>query len=175
MPWAVAQRWVSRPQNIGDATTHGVEFDAKFQLDELIDGAPPLTLRSNLSVYGSRVSGVPGPYNRIDQQPRASANVGGDYRFRGLPLTVGGNVSWIPPYTVQDTALQSQSYDLTRVVDAYALWAIDKTTKLRLSLSNIVPRAYVTSNTIVGNGQSQMVVADGPTYRVVGLRLEMKL
>ncbi len=175
VPWAVVPRWVTRPQNIGDATTEGVEFDAKFQLDEVIAGAPPLTLRTNVSVYASNVSGVPGPYNRIDQQPRATANVGADYRFRGLPVTIGGNFNWIPPYTVQDTALQSQGYDLTRVVDAYALWAIDKTTKLRLSLSNVVPRNYITSNTIVGGGQSQTVVANGPTYRVVGLRLEMKL
>ncbi len=175
VPWAVTPRWVTRPQNIGDATTHGVEFDAKLQLDELIDGAPPLTVRTNVSVYGSHVTGVPGPYNRIDQQPRATANVGGDYRFHGLPLTVGGNFNWIPPYTVQDTALQSQGYDLTRVLDLYALWTVDKTSKLRLSVSNIVPRNYVTTNTIVGSGQSQTVVANGPTYRVVGLRFEMKL
>ncbi len=175
VPWAVAQRWVTRPQNTGDATTHGVAFDAKFQLDALMDGAPPLTLRTSLGVHGSSVSGVPGPYNRIDQQPRASANVGGDYKFRSLPLTMGGNFSWVPPYTVQDTAIQSQGYDLTRVIDAYGPWTIDKTTKIRLSLSNIVPRNCIPTNTIVGNGQSQLVTANGPTYRVVGLRLEMKL
>ncbi len=175
VPWAVVQRWVSRPQNIGDASTHGVEFDAKFQLDEIVAGAPPLTLRTNVSVYGSEVSGAPGPYNRIDQQPRATANLGGDYRFRSLPLTVGGNFSWVPPYTVQDSAIQSQGYDLTRIIDTYALWTVDRTTKLRLSVSNVVPRNYITTNNIVGNGQSQLVVANGPTYRVVGLRLEMKL
>ena len=175
VPWATVPRYVTRPRNIGDASTHGIEFDAKFQLDELVAGAPPLTLRTNVSVYGSNVSGVPGPYNRIDQQPRATANLGGDYRFRGWPLTVGGNFSWVPPYTVQETALQSQGFDLTRVLDAYVLWTIDKTTKVRLSLSNVVPRNYVTSNTIVGEGQSQMVVSNGPTYRVVGLRVEMKL
>ena len=175
VPWAASQRWVSRPQNIGDAITQGVEFDAKFRLAELIDGALPLTLRSNLSIYGSSVSGVPGPYNRVDQQPRASANLGGDYRFRGWPLTVGGNFNWIPPYTVQQTDIQSQSYELTRVVDAYALWTFNPSTKLRLSLSNVVPRNYVTASSIVAGGQAQTVVANGPTYRVVGLRLEMKL
>ena len=175
VPWAVVQRYVTRPQNIGDASTHGVEFDAKFQLDEWMDGAPPLTVRTNVSVYGSEVSGVPGPYNRIDQQPRATTNLGGDYKFRSLPLTAGANFSWVPAYTVQDTALQSQGYDTTRVIDTYALWTIDKTTKLRFSLSNVVPREYITTNTIVGGGQSQMVTATGPTYRVVGLRLEMKL
>jgi len=175
VPWAASQRWVSRPQNIGDAFTQGIEFNAKFRLDELMDSALPLTVRSNLSIYGSSVSGVPGPYNRVDQQPRASANLGGDYRFRGWPLTVGGNVNWIPPYSVQQTDIQSQSYELKRVVDAYALWAINPSTKLRLSLSNVVPRNYVTTSAIVSGGQAQTVVANGPTYRVVGLRLETKL
>ena len=175
VPWATSQRWVSRPQNIGDATTQGIEFDAKFRLDELMAGAVPLTVRSNLSIYGSSVSGVPGPDNRVDQQPRASANLGGDYRFRAWPLTVGGNFNWVPPYSVQQTAIQSQSYELKRVVDAYALWSINPSTKLRLSLSNFVPRNYVTASTIVASGQTQTVVANGPTYRVVGLRLEMKL
>lgn len=175
VPWATSPRWVSRPRNLGDATTQGVEFDAKFQLDELMDDAPAVTMRANASVYASKVDGVPGPYNRIDQQPRATANLGADWRIKGLPLTVGGNFSWVPPYTVQDTAIQSQTVDLARVIDAYALWAIDKTTKLRFSLSNLVPRNYVTTNTIAGNGQSQLVTSNGPTYRVVGLRLEMKL
>lgn len=175
VPWAVSQRWVSRPQNIGNAITQGIEFDAKFRLDELTDSAVPLTVRSNLSVYGSSVSGVPGPYNRVDQQPRASANLGGDYRMRDWPLTVGGNFNWVPPYTVQQTDLQSQSFEIKRVVDAYALWTINRSTKLRLSLGNIVPRNYVTSSTVVAGGQTQTVVSNGPTYRVVGLRLEMKL
>jgi iron complex outermembrane receptor protein len=175
VPWATTQRWVVRPQNIGNAVTRGVEFDAKFALDEVMDGAPPLTFRSNFSVYASHVSGVPGPYNRIDQQPRASANIGGDYRFRGLPLSVGANFNWIPPYSVQETDIQTQSYQLTRVVDGYLLWTINPWAKVRFSLSNIVPRNYVTTNSIVAGGQAQTVVANGPTYRLVGLRLEMKL
>jgi len=175
VPWAVDQRWVSRPQNIGDAISQGIELDAKFKLDELISGAAPITLRSNLSVYGSKVSGVPGPDNRIDQQPRASANLGSDYKLSGWPVTLGGNVNWIPPYTVQETDTQSQYVDLTRVVDGYVLWAVSPNTKFRLSLSNLVPRNYVTSSTILAGGQAQTVVSNGPTYRVVALRLEMKL
>ncbi len=175
VPWATTPRWVARPRNFGSAMTHGIEFDTKFQVDELVTGAPQLTVRSNVSVYGSHVSGVPGPYNRIDQQPRASANVGGDWRMKGLPLTVGANFNWIPPYSVQETDIQTQGYQLSRVVDAYVLWAIDRKTKLRLSLSNVVPRDYVTTNAIVAGGQAQTVVSDGPTYRVIGLRFEMKL
>ena len=89
----------------------GWELDAKFRLDELHEGALPLTVRSNLSLYSSSVSGVPGPNNRIDQQPRASANLGGEYRLRSLPLQLGGNLSWMPPYTVQQTETQRNSVE----------------------------------------------------------------
>ena len=104
-----------------------------------------------------------------------SANVGADYRLHGVPLTVGGNFSWVPPYSVQETDVQAQSYELTRVVDAYALWTIDKKTKLRLSLSNVVPRNYVTTNSIVAGGQAQTVVANGPdlSRRGVAVRDEV--
>jgi outer membrane receptor for ferrienterochelin and colicins len=175
VPWATTQRWVSRPQNIGDAFSQGIEMDAKCRLDELVEAAVPLTVRANLSVYGSSVSGVPGPYNRIDQQPRASANIGGEYRMRSAPLMVGANFNWIPPYTVQQTDIQSASFELTRVVDAFALWTFSPAARLRLSLSNLVPRNYVTSATILASGQSQTVISNGPTYRVVSLRLELKL
>jgi iron complex outermembrane receptor protein len=175
VPWASAQRWVSRPQNIGDANTQGIELDAKFRLDELMDGALPFTLRGNLGLYRSRVSGIAGPNNRIDQQPKLSANFGGDYRLRGLPLTLGANLSWVPGYSVQQTELQSQTVDTTRVLDGFALWAINPGTKLRLSLSNVLPRNYITSNSVIASGQQQAVLSNGPTYRVVGLRLETKL
>ena len=175
VPWADASRWVSRPQNLGDAVSQGIEFDAKFRLEDLVAEAPPLSLRANLGLYRSKVAGVPGPDNRIDQQPRASGNVGGDYRWRGLPLTLGANLNWVPPYAVQQTELQRQELDLRRVVDAYALWSFSPGTRLRFSIANLAPRSTVTTSRIIEGDQLQTVVARGPTRSVVSLRLEMKL
>lgn len=173
--WAGVPRWVSRPQNVGCAVSQGLEIDGKAQLEELMEGAVPVSLKGNLSVYDSRVDGVPGPDNRIDQQPRASANLGADYRWRGLPLTLGGNLSWTPPYSVQQTAEQRQDRELARALDIYAQWSFSPTTRLHLSVSNLAPRDYVTTNTFVAGGQSQVVATSGPTYRVLSLRLETKL
>jgi outer membrane receptor for ferrienterochelin and colicins len=71
--WAGAgpKRYVSRPKNLGRAVTQGIELEAKFRLDQLFDGAPPVELRNNLSLFHSRVAQVPGPDNRLDEQPRA--------------------------------------------------------------------------------------------------------
>ena len=173
--WAPVQRYVNRPQNLGKARTSGIEFDAKFQLRELMDDAPPLSLRFNLSVYDSKVAAVPGPYNRIDSQPRASGNLGGDYKFRGAPVSIGGNLGWTPAYTTQQTDVQSQALSTRRVFDAYALWTINPSTKLRLSLANIAPIDNLTQTRVFEGGLRQVVLGSARTDMSVALRLEMRL
>ena len=173
--WAPVPRYVNRPQNLGKARVSGIEFDSKFQLREWLDDAPPLSLRFNLSIYDSKVEAVPGPYNRIDGQPRASGNLGGDYKFRSMPVTVGGNFGWTPAYTTQQTITAAQSASTKRVFDAYALWTVNPSTKLRLSLSNIGPQDSLGTTTVVEGGQRQVVVSTGRTDMSVALRLEMRL
>jgi len=173
--WAPADRYVSRPQNIGKAITRGIEFDAKFQLKELIDDAIPINLRFNLSVYDSKVAAIIGPYNHIDQQPRAAGNLGADYKFRNLPVSVGGNIAWTPAYTTQQSDTQLQKISTKRVYDAYALWAVNSLAKLRMSLSNISPIDGLTTGVTLADGQRQTVLSTGRTDMSVALRLEMRL
>lgn len=173
--WANSPRFVSRPQNLGKATTRGIEFDAKFQLPELIDGAIPLSVKANLSLYRSHVDEVPGPNNRIDQQPRATGNLGVDYRFRGTPLTLGGTLAFTPGYETQQTDVQSQSVNIKRSLDMYALWVFDSTTRLRLTVANLVPRDSVTTNTIFDGSLRESVISNGRTHQAITLRLELKL
>ena len=173
--WANAPRYVNRPQNLGNAVTRGIEFDAKFQLKELIDTTQPLSLRANLSLFDSKVDAVPGPNNRIDQQPHATANLGFDYRVPGMPLTLGGNLNWTPGYDTQLTLNQAQTLSTKHVLDAYALWTVNPSTKLRLSLSNLGPQDSLSSNTVIDAGLRQVVVSNGRTDLSVALRLEMRL
>ena len=115
-------RWVSRPQNIGDASTQGIELEAKFRLDQWIDDAPRVELRGNLSLYRSSVEGIPGPDNRLDGQAPATLNIGADYRLRGLPLSLGGNFNWVPGYRTQVAEDRAVTVSRKIVHDAYALW-----------------------------------------------------
>jgi iron complex outermembrane receptor protein len=130
--WAPVPRWVSRPQNVGDATTQGLELEAKFRLSEVMADAPPLELRTNVSFFHSRVKSVPGPDNRLDQQPKMTANLGADYRLRGTPLTVGGNINYTPSYDTRLSEDQTASIGSKRVFDAYALWTFKPGLALRL-------------------------------------------
>ncbi|HMX09644.1 MAG TPA: TonB-dependent receptor, partial [Burkholderiaceae bacterium] len=145
--WSSSPRWVSRPQNIGDATTAGLELEARGRLDQWLGGAPPTELRSNLSVFTSRVDNVPGPDNRLSEQPRGSANLGFDHRLRGTPLSFGGNFNWTPGYRTRLAEDRWVEAGTKRVLDAYALWTFSPAAALRLLAGNLGARDYVASTT----------------------------
>ncbi len=180
VPWSSFPRYVRRTQNIGDATTSGLELEAKFRLDQLIAEATPIELRSNLSLYTSKVKAVPGPDNRLDQQAKATANVGGDYRLRGLPLTLGGNVNWVPGYTTRDEVNITNAVSGKQVWDVYALWTFSPAVGLRLLGSNLSARDYANTgvtDVAVANDtiERNTVRSSGPSFVNWQLRLELKL
>jgi iron complex outermembrane receptor protein len=179
VPWSDYQRWVSQPRNIGRAGTSGVELEAKFRLAELSAGAVPLDVRSNYSRFWSAVSEIPGPNNRLDQQPRQTANLGLDDRLRGLPLTLGFNYNWTPAFLVQQSGTQLYGQGPKRVLDGYALWVFSPSTRLRASLSNALHRDYETSNTVLMQAGAGLASEDADavarTYVAWSLRLEIKL
>ena len=174
--WSPGQpRFVSRPQNIGKATTQGLELEAKFRLDQLIDDGPRTEIRANASIFRSRVDAVPGPDNRLAEQPGGTVNLGADHRFRGLPLTVGGNVNHTPGYRTRLEADRSIVQSEKTVLDAYALWTFSPELKLRLSLSNAL--APDTSATTIVNSGTVTETNRTTTHSFINtqLRLEMKL
>jgi iron complex outermembrane receptor protein len=174
--WAPGQdRWASSPLNLGDATTQGIELEAKFRLHQVRTGALPVDIRSNLSLFSSRVKQVPGPDNRLDQQPGMTANLGADYRVRSIPLTMGGNLNWNPDYDTRRSDQQWSYQGTKRVLDVYGQWRFSPATALRLTVSNLTPRDYLTSSTYSGNGVSETSRNTAANWRNVQLRLEMKI
>jgi outer membrane receptor for ferrienterochelin and colicins len=179
--WSSYPRWVRRQRNIGDASTSGIELEAKFRLDQLIDGAPGVELRSNLALYRSRVKSVPGPDNRLDQQAKATANIGADYRLRGLPLTLGGNLNWVPATTTRLDVDQTSSTSTKQVWDLSVVWAVNPALGVRLGASNLDPRDYTTEtyndsdNPLSRLTERTHVVSGGPSFTNWQLRLELKL
>jgi len=168
-------RYVSSPSNVGDAVTQGIELEAKFRLNQWIEGAWPIDVRSNLSFFHSRVKDVPGPNNRLDQQPGSTGNLGGDYRLRSLPLTVGGNFNWNPAYDTRRTLEQSAYQGAKRVVDVYGLWRLSPSAGLRLTVSNLTPLDHVTSSSFSSGSQSESARTTARNWQNVQLRLELKI
>jgi len=180
--WSPGQpRYVARMQNVGDAITQGIELEAKFRLSEVMADAPKLDLRTNLSFFRSRVQGVLGPDNRLDQQPDYTANLGLDYRLPGVPLTLGGNLNWTPAYNTRISDEQLAFQGRKAQFDAYALWVFSPSAQLRLTASNIGPRDYVTASsidTVNANNtptSRETSTTTAPTYLNFQVKLEFKL
>jgi iron complex outermembrane receptor protein len=174
--WSPATpRYVSRPQNIGDAVTQGVELEAKFRLSDVLADAPRIDVRANLSLFHSSVDAIPGPDNRLAEQPDGTLNLGADYRVRALPLTIGGNLNHTPGYDIRlDTDRWATQPDKT-VIDAYALWVFNPELQLRLSLGNALAQDYLTQTRVESNGQRETVASNSRSYVNWQIRLEMKL
>ena len=174
--WAPGQRrFVTSPQNVGDAITQGLELEAKFRLNQVWADALAVDVRSNLSLFGSKVLDVMGPSNRLDQQPSMTANFGADYRIRAIPLTLGGNVNINPDYTTRRTEQQWAYQGSKRVVDVYGLWRFSPAMALRMTISNLTPRDYLTGTTYIGNGFSETANTNTRNWQNVQVRLEMKI
>ncbi|WOB07596.1 TonB-dependent receptor [Piscinibacter gummiphilus] len=168
-------RYVSRMQNVGDATTQGLELEAKFRLSDLVADAPGVELRANGGVFRSKVKGTPGPDNRIDQQASGVVNLGADYRFRRTGLTLGGNLSWQPGYTTRISDTQWVIQGKKTVVDAFMLYAFNPGLQLRISGSNLAARDYLTGSRFEGGTVRETTETDTNSYISWQVRLEMKL
>jgi iron complex outermembrane receptor protein len=173
--WSPVPRWVARTRNIGDATTQGLELEAKGRLDQWVAGAPRVELRSNLSLFHSRVEGVPGPDNRLDRQPDGSANLGADYKWPGLPLKTGANLNWVPAYETQTSGEQRVGVSPRRVVDVYGLWTFSPGVALRLSAGNLAPRDSDDFDRYAAGAEVETTRTLTPSSINWQLRLELKL
>ncbi|MTV38971.1 TonB-dependent receptor plug domain-containing protein [Duganella radicis] len=167
-------RWVSTPRNIGHARTKGIELEAKFQLQELMAGAPAIDFRSNYSRFWSSVDDIPGPNNRIDAQPKQTANLGMDYRMKDAPLTLGGSLNWTPETLIQTSLSQLVYTSRKRSFDAYGLWKFNARNQLRISANNLAAEDAIGANTVTTSGLTQLANTTNQTYTVWSVKYEMK-
>ena len=181
VPGESSVRYVSMPINIGNAASRGIELEAKFQLADLVKGAPNIDFRSNYSRFWSSVDGIPGPDNRLAEQPSHTGNIGIDYRMKDLPLTLGGSVNWTPAYDIQVTADELQGVGSKRQLDMYGLWKFDTRTQLRISANNVEARDYETGRTLLVRDLETGAPAYthhsdtvSRTFTTIGIRFETK-
>ena len=178
--YSTSKRYVLRPENVGDATTEGVELEAKFRMSDVWPDAPRVDVRGNASFFRSRVRGVPGPDNRLDQQPDYTANLGLDYRVPGRPFTLGGNLNWTPGYLTRISDVQTATIGKKLVADVYGLWTFSPTLALRVTASNLAAADYFFGSAVDGPDLQRVPVRESsrttaPTFVNLQLRLEMKL
>ena len=173
--WASVPRWVARPRNIGSADAAGLELEAKGRLSDLWATELPISLRANVTLMWSRVDQVMGPNNRLEGQPPYTANLGADWPFKGLPLSVGVSLNFTPGFSLPHIDSQTDRQGVKNVVDGYALWRFSPDASARLTLSNAGARRYDTGNTTtLADGGSQSVDNSARSTTTVNLRAELR-
>ena len=120
---------------------------------------------------------VPGPDNRLDQQPNHTANLDTDCHVPGWPLMLGGNVNWTPGHDTRICETQSAFQARKAVLDAFALWVFSAGAQLRVSASNLSLRDYVSAGSIDNTDASirETVTTTAPTCLSLRVRLELRL
>jgi len=180
VPWDASPRWVSRPRNLDRARSSGIELEAKARLDELWEDAPDdlagLLLRANLTLFQSKVEGIPGPNNRLEQQPKGTLNLGLDYRWKA-GFGSGFNLSIVPGGTIQQTPILQREDNLRRVWDAYLSWTSGDPRdgiNWRLSLANLAPLETRVLSTVESGGVRSTTLDRKRTFMVWSLRAETR-
>ena len=126
--------WTATPDNAGNATVRGLEFDARARRG-------PLGARANLARNWSRIDSLPGPDNRIAGQPAWSGNLGLDVAAHAR-LDLGGSFTVRGRAAYRAGAWVFNEEGMRRQLDLYAVWRRDATSRLRLSASDLLRRDY---------------------------------
>ncbi|MES2069315.1 MAG: TonB-dependent receptor [Pseudomonadota bacterium] len=167
--------WLSTPINDGRARTRGIEMDSKFPLRSMLDGAPAIDVRANLTRNWSTVEDVPGPNNRLAQQTPFSATVGLDYHTAGNKLTTGGSYSFKSGGPIRISENQQVYTVPRRELDFYGLYKFTPKTQLRLTLANILRQDYFNESDYFDQNGRLNETTVWPSSMHVRLNLEIKL
>jgi len=161
--------WLQSPQNMGTATTYGIEVEARTALKNLVADAPAISLRGNLVRNWSHVDAVPGPNNRLARQAPFSGNIGLEYAAANCPLKLGGNFNFQAGGPVRLLNTLSSDRRPQRTLDLFGLWSFTSGTSLRLSVTNALHQDVGVQSRYVdatGSSQQDAVSTTSATYRL---------
>jgi outer membrane receptor for ferrienterochelin and colicin len=164
--------WIQSPVNAGDARVAGLEFEAKDKLGTYLSGAPDIDLRLGATRNWSRIDDVPGPGNRLTQQPIATLTAGLDWHVKGAPVTLGSNFVLEHAGYARTALTQSIAVNDKRLLDVYAAWKIDAASQLRLTATNVLALHTRTTARYFDAGADETVLTTAQNPAAVRLQVE---
>lgn len=168
--------WITSPYNHGGARVLGLELEAKAKLRSLLGAdSADMDLRSGLTRNWSRVDQVPGPGNSVNQQAPLTLNLGADWRLASAPLTLGASYGFEKRGSVRLSELHHVSGNPKRTLDAYGLWKVNPSTRLRLTLANLLAPTDTVNTLYHDDSLSQQQQISTRSFPSLRLGLELNL
>lgn len=143
--------WLTTPVNNGRAKVIGLEIEAKAKLQELSASLPPVELRATVNRNWSRLEQVPGPDNRLAEQPALLVSTGIDYQFHPV-WRLGADYNFQAASNVRESLYLSSHSAPKRNLDMYLAWKQNPKSQLRFSVTNALQQdnsgtdIYATAN-----------------------------
>ncbi len=165
--------WLEQTINDGNALAQGLVFDTNFPISVILKNAPDMNVKANISRNWSTAHNVSGPNNRFAEQAKFNANLSLDYKINDA-WKIGGNygiVSGGPLRVAQDRINLVQ---VRRATTAYAHWAINKESTLRMSASNLLLEPVRTQSSIFNQQGKTTVRSNSRGVLFTSMNFEIK-
>ncbi|WLI91699.1 TonB-dependent receptor [Massilia sp. R2A-15] len=164
----VGATWIGMPVNAGRAQVRGIELETKFPWRSF-------ELRANLARNWSRVESVPGPDNRLANQPPLSASVGVDRALPGLPVTLGATFSFQGGGASRMSDRTFGWAGVQRDLGLVATWRLDAHTQWRLTGANLLGQDHLAQSRFEDGAGGLRTGITTPTWATIRLAFERKL
>lgn len=143
--YSPSPRFVRRPENFGRARAYGLELEAKLKAKDLswvpglAQALPGLELRASTTRQVSEIQRIPGPDNRLADQPSATYGLGVDTPLPGTRWKLGLNYALTPAQDFRRPNNESQRQGIRRTAEFTAFYRESATLGYRLTLAQWLP------------------------------------
>lgn len=163
--------WWQQYVNAGQAMSKNISVDTQFPLQRFIADAPELNVSFSVSKNWTSVSNLPQPDNRLTPIT-LTANSNIDYTAKDFPLSLGASLRYRDGNPFMVSLSQRQLHQAQTNLDVYGVWKFDKKTKLRLSIDNVLKRAYANGFEFYERKFTTSKIERKAAYRLLRLNFE---
>ena len=165
-----AARFVVRPVNAASARDISLVLDFKLKPKAI----QRLDLQGNVSANQLEVQDLSGGSARRET-PRKAASLRADYKLAQQKTSLGGSLSWNSSFDRESFGNTLVTVASTHQIDVYAVYRLNPSSNLRLSLSNLTaPDTETTSQRSTAGVVQSRETSTSEGVRMVMLTLERK-
>jgi iron complex outermembrane receptor protein len=133
-----------------------------------------LELQGNASANRLEINDRSGEFVR-QESPRYAASLGGEYKLANQKTSLGGNLSWNSSFSREASTNTLVNVGNNHQLDVYAVYRLDATANLRLSVSNLTaPNRTIVSERYANGALDTRETSTTKGVRMVMLTLEKK-